>query len=127
MRIYLSHPTRGYEYRKYLYEPIQASPLVQQHEFIYPHEREYNPPRNTKEEINRASLVIAEVSFPSTGQGIELGWADEYKTPILCIYQYGREYSRSLLVVTKNINHYSSTGDMIEKIGRFIEEHPSIR
>ena len=125
MRIYLSHPRGDYDFREFFYEPIQASAIAKQHEFIYPHERDYgSSPRNMKEEIKKASIVIAEVSRPSTGSGIELGWAEAYDTPTLCLYQRGRDYSRSLLVVTRHIEQYSGKDDMVEKIEKFLANNP---
>lgn len=40
----------------------------------------------TKDIIKTCDLMIAEVSLPATGLGIELGWAKAFKVPILCMY-----------------------------------------
>jgi len=47
--------------------------LFKNHEIILPHDK-----RNliSKDIIKKCNLFIAEVSFPSTGLGIELGWAN---------------------------------------------------
>ena len=129
MRIYISHSTdHSYDFRKFLYEPLQASALAREHTLIFPHERDYgNEPRNMKEEIKRAVFVLAEVSYPSTGMGIELGWANEHDVPILCLYQHGKDYSRALLVVTKHIDHYSGTTEMVEKIEKFIHDNQQLK
>lgn len=129
MRIYISHSTdRSYDFRKFLYEPLQASSLMKDNTLIFPHERDYgNEPRNMKEEIKRAAFVLAEVSHPSTGSGIELGWANEHDVPIFCMYQYGRDYSRALLVLTKHIEHYSGATEMVEKIERFINDNRQLK
>jgi hypothetical protein len=41
---------------------------------------------NTKELIKTYSAVIAEMSYPSTGAGIEIGWADAFNIPIIFIH-----------------------------------------
>ncbi|MFA6006632.1 MAG: hypothetical protein WC764_02830 [Candidatus Paceibacterota bacterium] len=129
MRIYISHATdKNYDFREFLYEPLQASPLAKEHIFIFPHERDYgSEPHNMKDEIIRSSFVLAEVSYPSTGSGIELGWASEHGKQIFCLYQYGRDYSRSLLVLTKHIDHYSGATELVQKITDFIKDNPQLR
>jgi hypothetical protein len=41
---------------------------------------------NTKELIKSYSAVVAEMSYPSTGAGIEIGWADALNIPIIFIH-----------------------------------------
>jgi len=65
-------------------------------------------------------LLIAEVSLPATGQGIELGWADYAKTSILCIYKKGIQISSSLKFITDNFIEYENEENMISQINDFI-------
>lgn len=58
--------------------------------------------------------------MPATGQGIELGWADYAKTPILCIYKKGTDISSSLKFITNQFIEYESVEDMIKEISDFI-------
>ena len=83
MKIFIAHAS-SYDYKNELYLLIRKSYLNNEHEIILPIEngREVI----TKEMIKSCDLVIAEVSYPSTGMGIELGWADIFKIPIYCIY-----------------------------------------
>jgi hypothetical protein len=60
--------------------------------------------------------VIAEVSFPATGQGIELGWADSFSVPVICLYKKGTKPSGSLKVITKTIVSYTDSTDLVHKI-----------
>ena len=93
--------------------------VIQSNIFFLPHE---DKALNTKEIISNSDLVIAEVSLPATGQGIELGWADYAKIPILCIYEKGTKISSSLKFITNNFIEYEDTNDMINKIRNFITE-----
>ncbi len=72
MKIYIGH-SREYNYLEDLYMPLKTSLLFKNHEIILPHDK-----RNliSKDIIKKCNLFIAEVSFPSTGLGIELGWAN---------------------------------------------------
>lgn len=89
--------------------------------FFLPHE-EQNKIANTKEIISNSDLVIAEVTLTSTGQGIELGWADYSKTPILCIYEKRTQISSSLKFITDQFLEYENTEDMIKKISNFLNK-----
>jgi len=60
------------------------------------------------------------VSFPSLGEGVELGWADSFNIPIICIYRKGNKPSGSLKTLTKTIIPYSSATDMISKLENFL-------
>ncbi len=99
MKIYVTHST-GFNFKQELYLPLRKSPLNTQHAISLPHEG--NSMTNSKELIKQTDLVVAEVSYPSTGQGIELGWADSFRVPIICISQEGKKVSGSLQVITNN-------------------------
>ena len=117
MKIFVAHSS-AFEFRKKIYEPIRASDLNALHTFYLPQETEKEDV--TRELIKSCDLLIAEVSLPSTGMGIELGWADAYNVSILCVYEAGSKYSSSLEYVTKNFAAYSNAQELIEHIGRFV-------
>ena len=117
MNIYISHSTK-YDYINKIYNPIKNSSLVESNNFFFPHDN--NITINTKGIISNSDLVIAEVSLPATGQGIELGWANYAQTPILCIYEKGSKISSSLNFITNYLIEYESVDDMIKRINDFI-------
>ena len=117
MNIYISHSSK-YDYINEIYNPIKKSKLIENNKFFFPHDNEKTI--NTKDIISNSDLIIAEVSLPATGQGIELGWADYANTPILCIYKKGSKISSSLKFITNNFIEYESIEDMINKINDFI-------
>ena len=119
MKIYISHSSE-YDYINKIYNPIKSSNLIKSNIFFLPHEDKIV---NTKDIISKCDLVIAEVSLPSTGQGIELGWADYTKTPILCMYEKGTKISSSLKYITNEFIEYDSVEDMIKKIRDFIKNN----
>ncbi|OGK17756.1 hypothetical protein A3F32_01245 [Candidatus Roizmanbacteria bacterium RIFCSPHIGHO2_12_FULL_42_10] len=114
MKIYVCHSS-GFDFRKELYEPIRNSFLNTKHEFIFPHEKS-NEVFNSKEVIPTCDLVIAEISYPSTGLGIELGWANKDKKRIVLIYRKGSKVSRSLRIVSNDFTEYSNEKDLIKKL-----------
>ena len=68
-------------------------------------------------------MIIADVSKPSTGLGIELGWANVDNVKIYCIYKKGFKYSSFLKAVSDNFYEYSNELELIDIIKRIISEH----
>ena len=118
MKIYISHSSE-YDYINKIYNPIKNSNLSESNSFVLPHESKII---NTKAVIANSDLVIAEVSIPSTGQGIELGWTNYCKTPIVCIYKKGTKISSALKFITNNFIEYENVNDMIDKLKEFISK-----
>lgn len=119
MKIFISHSSQ-YDYISKIYEPIENSIIYKNNEFIFPHE-DKNKMINTKEIIESCDIMIADVSLPSTGQGIELAWADFAKIPIVCIYEKDAQISSALKFITNNFIEYANNDDMINKITNFVE------
>jgi nucleoside 2-deoxyribosyltransferase len=118
MKFYLSHSS-GYDYQTELYEPLKST-LAQEHEIFFPHD-EHEDGIKSKDIIASSDAVIAEVSFPSTGQGIELGWADSQEKPILCFYRTDSNISSAVRFISNNLIEYESVNDMLQKLQQIIE------
>ena len=114
MRIYVGH-SAGFDYRKELYEPIKASGLFQQHEIILPHESDADT-QNPRNFYSTLDLFVAEVSYPSTGLGIELAWAQDAGRKILCFHRADKKPSRSIGSVCSDIKIYKDLEEMIDII-----------
>lgn len=120
MKIYVAHSS-SFDYANELYKPLRESDLNNQHEIALPHEISTDQ-FDSETYLKTCDLVIAEVSYPSTGQGIELGWAAYLKVPILCIYKSGTKPSGALKVVTSDFIEYSDSSDMIAKLIDFLNK-----
>lgn len=114
MHIYISH-SGNYDYENELYKPIKESELSNMHHFFLPHEPE-NINVDAKDELKRTDVLVAETSYPSTGQGIELGQAKAAGVPIVCFYKTGTKPSSSLRFVTGEITEYSNIQDFLTKL-----------
>jgi exosome complex RNA-binding protein Rrp4 len=119
MKIYISH-SGNYDYRTELYNPLKSSVIVKDYQLFFPHDVE-NIDINTRNFVQHSDLVVAEVSYPSTGQGIELGWASETNTPIVCICKIGSKLSSSLKFVSKESLEYDGTDDMLKRLESWLE------
>jgi hypothetical protein len=122
MKIYITH-SKEFDFKEELYEPIRNSSLNLNNDIILPHEKDDNP-FSSLEFISHCDVVIGDVSYPSTGQGIELGWADSKNIPIICIYKEGRKISNSLKMITNNIISYKNCQDMIVKLSEVLNNLP---
>jgi len=114
MKIYVTHSS-DFDYQKELYLPLRNSHLNKLHEITLPHEFTVDQ-FNSKEFMKECDLILAEVTYPSTGQGIELGWANLYKIPIVCIFKRGIKPSGSLLAVSDKFIEYKNSEDLIQKV-----------
>lgn len=115
MKIYLIHATAYPDYEAQLYEPFITSKLISKHTVIFPHLTNKKPV-NSKEIVATADLIIAEVSCPSIGLGIELGWAEYSKRKIICLLKEGARCSAAVEMVCSDFIHYSDREDMIKQI-----------
>ena len=94
MRLYVGH-SKDYDFKNSLYRPIRESLLNKAHTILLPHEHQ-DAPFNSPELMKTIDLFIAEVSLPSIGLGIELGWADRDKIPIAAVFRTGLKMGRSV-------------------------------
>lgn len=114
MKIFVAHSS-SLDFNNKLYIPIRNSELNHTHTFLFP--QEHNKQEViTKDIIKSCDLMIAEVSHPSTGAGIEMGWANAFDVPIVCIYEKGSNFSPAIKYVSREIIEYSSPEDLISKL-----------
>ncbi len=116
MKIYVSH-SKNFDYTNELYKPLKEAKLPV--EFIFPHD-DISKPFNSRElfQNHKVDYVLAEVSLPATGQGIELGWADIFNVPIVCIYKKGSKPADSLKIISGDIYEYDNLTDLINKFAK---------
>lgn len=120
MKIYVCHST-GYDYVNELYKPIRASSLNTDHEIFLPHEN-LNGEIDTMQITKDADLIIAEVSYPSTGQGIELGRAEMIGKRIVCLHQADKTPNSALRFVTGPVISYKDAAEMIRVVAELLQK-----
>lgn len=121
MKIFFAHATE-HTFKYEAYEAIQSSQLYQKYQITLPQENGYQPPM-PRESILEYDMLIAECSFPSTGEGIELGWMHSVGKPILCLYRSDAKPSGALHNVANEIAVYEDFNDMLNKIEDFIKKY----
>lgn len=105
MKIYVSHAS-SYDFKNELYAPLKQ--FLPEHELFLPHENSDDANNNAKKILKKCDIILAEVSYPSTGQGIELGWADMLQKPIVCIYKTDAKPSSAVPIVASATHQYAS-------------------
>lgn len=120
MNIYVGH-SKLLDYHNELYKPIRSSDICQRHRIILPHETS-GEPFDSKTFLKECDLFIVEDSFPATGLGIELGWANLLGVPIFVILRDEAKGTGSLTVISEDIQRYSSVEEMVRLIEAKIKE-----
>lgn len=118
MKIYVSHSTT-FDFKAELYEPIKAH-MGKVHEYHYPHDHDSDG-TYAKDRITASDMILAEVSYPSTGQGIELGWAEDYGVPIVAIYKTGSVPSGAISMIGADLRAYGATDELLVQVQRGID------
>lgn len=118
MKIYVAHAT-ALDYQQLLYQPLKKSNLYSRHNFILPHETSAIA-LDSRTTIAACELILAEVSLPSTGLGIELGWADALNKVIILLHHEAAKLSSALNIISSNFISYNNPGEMIEKLSKYL-------
>jgi len=115
MRIYVAHSS-SFDFRNLLYEPLRKG--LKEHDLVFPHETEET--MDSREAIGSCEAMIAEISYPSTGLGIEMGWADAKGLPIICIFKKGSKVSEAIKIVASEMVEYETGEQMASEIDRIL-------
>lgn len=116
MKVYVCHSTK-FDYKIELYEPLQRA-FGGEYQLVLPHDNADG--EHSKTIIESCDLVLGEVSYPSTGQGIELGWADDLQVPIVCIYNSNQTPSGALRHIARELVNYDDVDDMVDKVAKLL-------
>lgn len=113
--IYIAH-SRKFNYKDELYKPLRSCVLNEKFEIILPHEFQDTPYSSLDFFQKKCNLLIAECSWPSTGLGIELGWASASNVPIIALFRNDHKVSSSVKTVTNNIIVYENSNELHLKL-----------
>ena len=74
------------------------------------------------QKVESADLIIGEQTRPSTGQGIEIGYAITLKKPIVIVAEEGSKVSGLVrgCPIVRDILYYNSIGDLETKLSKFL-------
>ncbi|KXK26889.1 MAG: hypothetical protein TR69_WS6001000912 [candidate division WS6 bacterium OLB20] len=118
MKIYVAHSS-GFDFKNELYRPLHDAAWSKEHEVVFPHEHS-SEQYDSRSEMRSFDLVIAEVSYPSTGMGIELGWADSIGIPVVAVVREDAKPSGVIAAITKTVLVYTDGSNLAEKLGVYL-------
>jgi hypothetical protein len=125
MKIYISHSS-SFDFKKELYLPLKNIFTHTSHELIFPHESSTSPfPSKQLFVRHGCDVLLAEISYPSTGQGIELGWADLCDLPIIYLIKKNINISESIKLISKKGVCYDQLTQTKEQIFALLNSYNS--
>lgn len=113
MKVFVAHAS-SFNFKDKLYVPLRASVLNAEHDILLPQEKEIE--EITREHIKHCDVLVADVSAPSLGAGIEMGWADAFGVPVIAMAEKGSHVSFSIDNVVSERFEYESPEDMVAKL-----------
>jgi nucleoside 2-deoxyribosyltransferase len=121
MKIYLAHATKM-DYQNDLYQPLQESTLWSEHTWVLSHATGTDITFDSRPVIKDCDLMIADVSVPSTGVGIEMGWAVAHEVKIMAIHKAGTVPSGAVVQVTGKVTPYQDANTLVTHIKSILNE-----
>ncbi len=115
MNIFVAHAS-AFDYENKLYAPLRAFGDELGHEITLPHERGHQ--WDSREVIKGCDAFILDASVPSTGAGIEAGWASAAGVPILVVHERGSRPSAVVEFIASEVIEYEGTEDLVAKLGQ---------
>ena len=90
-KLYVGHATKDFDFEGLLYSPLQHSDIALSHQLILPHAAGGGPFKSEAlfKNADGDLLMLADLSVPSIGLGMEIAWARQYKIPVLFCAQTG--------------------------------------
>ena len=120
-RVYIAH-SRDIDYLNDLYAPLKNADFLGDYELLLPHESS-DTSYNTRDFYKSIDLMIAEVSKPAIGLGIELGWAFDDQIPVYRIHRTDSKVSSSIKSITDKIYEYEDIDEMLAIIKKIFEQN----
>lgn len=118
---FISHPSSGVETTPTFFQAIQKFQLDNDHiDLVLPHGVGGQQLELTKDYLEQAHLIIAEISLASTGSGIELGWANSAGKDIIAFHQGVTPISPAIPLVATAIHAYISEKDILTVLNTLV-------
>lgn len=114
MKIFVAHSSQ-FDFKNKLYPVLRESSLNTDHQILLPQEND-SKDEITLEMIKSCDVLVAEVSAPSLGAGIEIGWANALKIPVIAVYEKGSQPSFSIDNAVDYRVEYGDGDDLVSKL-----------
>lgn len=122
LKVYFIHSSKN-DYNNLLYRQILASDVCLKHELMLPQSKHYQD-KYVKDLIDKADIIIAEISNYGFGLKLELKWALKSGKPIKYI-SLNNEVPKKIKKLVPEIEHTSDDKSIINIIEEFIKYYAS--
>lgn len=113
-KVYFAHANEG-DYENKFYKPLGSLKNIK---FVFPYANEET--KFSRDIIKKCDYLLADISNPAMGMGIEIGWANAFGVPIIFMYKRGSKVSSYLSKLSKNIIEYRNLEKELYKIKEII-------
>lgn len=120
-RIYFIH-SRKIDYNELIYLPVLRSKALHNHELMLP-ESEDLKNEYYKDLINKADLIVVELTNPDIGFNMELKQAILSRKPMLAVANKTIGFDMKYQKLLKNVYGYSNEAEFRELVEKFVAKH----
>lgn len=120
-RIYFIH-SRKIDYNELIYLPVLRSKVLHNHELMLP-ESEDLKNEYYKDLINKADLIVVELTNPDIGFNMELKQAILSRKPMLAVANKTIGFDMKYQKLLKNVYGYSNEAEFRELVEKFVAKH----
>ena len=120
-RIYFIH-SRKINYNDSIYLPVLRSKILHNHELMLP-ESETLKNEYYKDLINKADLIVCDLTSPDMGLNMELKQAIISRKPMLAVANKNVGFDEKYQKLLKNVYGYSTEEEFRDLVEKFVTKH----
>ena len=123
LKIYFVHSLK-YDYNNMLYRDLLTDSVLNKHELMLPMSNAYKE-KYSKDLINKADLIVCEVSTPSFTEKLELKWVSKVSTPKL-YFSFNNTVPKTFSKYVPAIEYTNNDKSYLDLIRNFVNEYSQI-
>lgn len=123
LKIYFVHSLK-YDYNNMLYRDLLTDSVLNKHELILPMSNAYKD-KYSKDLINKADLIVCEVSTPSFTEKLELKWVSKVSTPKL-YFSFNNTVPKTFGKYVPAIEYTNNDKSYLDLIRNFVNEYAAV-
>ena len=123
LKIYFVHSLK-YDYNNVLYRDLLTDSVLNKHELMLPMSNTYKE-KYSKDLINKADLIVCQVSTPSFTEKLELKWVSKVSTPKL-YFSFNNAVPKTFGKYVPAIEYTNNDKSYLDLIRNFVNEYAAV-